>query len=533
MRFDYICNMKREFLIAILLLCAVNAVADAADKWSVPEKEVESLSRVLDNAAQHSEVIEYRLDSLKRQLRSPRLQQHKKTWTLIELSRQYRQNMTDSALRYSELAMKEAKISGIPNSVYMADLAYADALAAAGFFSQAIIRYDSLVHVVPADKESKIELMKVGRRLYSNISSYVDDDSPMADYYHNRYVECDDSLISLMGEREPLRRFIIGERLVTNGKFAAAKTVLSQLMSELDKSNNIYGMAAFQLATVYKSEGDMTQYAACLAQAAESDVICGAREGFALPALAAWLYDRGEFATAFRYINFAVEEAYKGNVRARMVSMSRWVPAIGESYRRQISASRNEWLLISIICALLLVTLGVLIFFLVREARKNRHRKRELEATSMMKDAYIGNFIGLCSTYSEKYYSLVKLVDRKISSGQSQELLKAIKSGKVGEDENETFYKEIDSVVLTLYPDFVDKINELLQPDKQVSIEGMQLTPELRIYAFVRLGVSESARIAKILNYSVNTVYAYRNRMRNRALDRDTFDQNIMRIGTD
>ena len=127
----------------------------------------------------------------------------------------------------------------------------------------------------------------------------------------------------------------------------------------------------------------------------------------------------------------------------------------------------------------------------------------------------------------------LKLVDRKISSGQASELLKTIKSGKIGEGENEDFYKEIDSVVLTLYPDFVEKVNELLEPAERVRLKGGQLTPELRIYAFVRLGVSESTRIAKILNYSVNTVYAYRNRMRNRAIDREHFEENVLKIGID
>ncbi len=112
-------------------------------------------------------------------------------------------------------------------------------------------------------------------------------------------------------------------------------------------------------------------------------------------------------------------------------------------------------------------------------------------------------------------------------------MLKTIKSGKIGEGENEDFYKEIDSVVLTLYPDFVEKVNELLEPVERVRLKGGQLTPELRIYAFVRLGVSESTRIARILNYSVNTVYAYRNRMRNRAIDREHFEENVLKIGID
>lgn len=155
-----------------------------------------------------------------------------------------------------------------------------------------------------------------------------------------------------------------------------------------------------------------------------------------------------------------------------------------------------------------------------------------LLSESKLKDTYIGNFIGLCSTYSEQYGSLVKLVDRKISSGQSSELLKMLKNGKIAETGSDDFYKTIDSVILDLYPDFIDRVNGLLRSEEQISLssKNRELNPELRIYAFVKLGVTESTKIARILNYSVNTVYTYRNRMRNRAIDRDTFESDIKNI---
>ena len=111
-------------------------------------------------------------------------------------------------------------------------------------------------------------------------------------------------------------------------------------------------------------------------------------------------------------------------------------------------------------------------------------------------------------------------------------MLKLIKSGKFTDDQNDDFYKIFDNAFLDLYPDFVDEINKLLRPEEQLVVKnGQGLTPELRIYAFVRLGVEESTRISQILHYSVSTIYAYRNRMRNRAINRDDFDSNVMKIG--
>lgn len=523
--------MKNLIFIFIIAISASLLNAGGIRKWQLPQKELRSLDNVMNNADSYSAINTARLDSLKRELSKHNQPVLSKVETMITLSQLYRQNMSDSSLRYSTMAIAESARSGDLRSRYLSSLAYTDALVAAGFFSQAIFNYDSLSNIAGYN-DCKVEFYIVGRRLYSNLSSYVDEEGNMSTYYKDKYVECDDSLISLMPADNRFRQFIMAERQVASGKFASARLALEKLLSEIKPDNNIYGMAAYQLASVYKSDGDQTLYAAYLAKAAESDIICNVREGFALPALAAWLYENGEFSTAFRYINFALEEAYRGNARVRMVSMARWVPAIDEAYRRQISASRNEWLLFAVVSTLLIAALAIMTFFLFRQIRKSRASQKALAATSRMKDTYIGNFIGLCSTYSEKYYSLIKLVDRKISSGQASELLKTIKSGKVNEGENEDFYKEIDSVVLTLYPDFVEKINMLLLPGEQMRISGGFLTPELRIYAFVLLGVSESTRIAKILNYSVNTVYAYRNRMRNRAIDREHFEENVLKIGS-
>ncbi|MDE6298247.1 MAG: hypothetical protein K2M10_01180, partial [Muribaculaceae bacterium] len=117
-------------------------------------------------------------------------------------------------------------------------------------------------------------------------------------------------------------------------------------------------------------------------------------------------------------------------------------------------------------------------------------------------------------------------------AGQTEDLLKMINSGKINEQDSADFYPLVDKALLDLFPDFVENINTLLLPDRQIELKpGELLTPELRIYVFVRLGIDQSTRIAQILHYSVNTVYTYRNRMRNRAIDRDNFDAQVADLG--
>ena len=183
-----------------------------------------------------------------------------------------------------------------------------------------------------------------------------------------------------------------------------------------------------------------------------------------------------------------------------------------------------------LLTATLLIITGGLLFILMRQIKRARASERKVKQTAGLQEKYIGHFIELSSTYANRLQTLRKTVGRKIASGQADELLKMIDSGKFNDSQNEEFCTVFDSAFLDLYPDFVEGINNLLRPEERIdSAAAHTLTPELRIYAIVRLGVDESVKIAQILNYSVATVYSYRNRMRNRAISRESFDEDVKR----
>lgn len=120
------------------------------------------------------------------------------------------------------------------------------------------------------------------------------------------------------------------------------------------------------------------------------------------------------------------------------------------------------------------------------------------------------------------------MASNKISTGQVDELYRLTKSGKFVEHNSSDFYEVFDDAFLHMYPDFLEKVNKLLRDDAQITLrDGEKLNTDLRILAFMRLGIDDTARVGRILNYSVNTIYAYRNKLRNRAIDRDNFEAAI------
>jgi len=496
----------------------------------VPQDAILNLNATISNAGYYQEMKAAQVDSL-RSLKGKSDSQDKRWRLSIELAESYRQFNADSAIYYGAQAVSLIPREASEEMATRARLSLVNALSTAGLFIPAVKELDSISHTVKGIP-AKIEYWKSSRILYSYMLTYVQDRREYADAYRSRYIACDDSLLKHLPKDEPFYRFILCERLVTEGRCSEAQNNLERLMESQGDQSNIYGMAAYQLAEVYKDKGDFRGYAKNLAIAAGSDIKCCVREGLALPTLANWLYEHGDLNNAFNYINYALEEANQGNIRMRTVTISTLMPVIDQAYRKEINDSRNIMLAFTVISTTLFLISLALLAFLVRSFRKKKSNERKLATSSKKLEAYVGNFISLCSNYASRLEQLTKLVTRKISSGQSEDLLKIVSSGKFNEADTEEFYKLIDKALLDIFPDFVDSINAFLQPDKKIILKNDDpLTPELRIYAFVRLGVDQSVQIAQILGYSINTVYAYRNRMRSKAIDRENFDTCVANLG--
>ena len=140
-------------------------------------------------------------------------------------------------------------------------------------------------------------------------------------------------------------------------------------------------------------------------------------------------------------------------------------------------------------------------------------------------------FIMLCYQYIERLESQRKLVIRKIRANQQNELLSILSSSKLSTEENQNFLSQFDKIFLSLYPSFVNELNSLLIPEAQIELkEDNKLTPSLRVAALVRLGVTESPKIAGILSYSLQTIYNYRSTLKNSAIDKENFEENLQKL---
>lgn len=191
------------------------------------------------------------------------------------------------------------------------------------------------------------------------------------------------------------------------------------------------------------------------------------------------------------------------------------------------------WLIASL--AAITALIAAIAFIYIKHRRlhgKTLIAEKKLKDADSVRIHYFNNFLNMCALYMERLDEYRRLTHRKLKTGQADELYKMLKSGEMLQEQTVKFDSIFDGAFLQAYPNFVKEINRLLQPDKQLEMpEEDSLSTDLRLLAFMRLGFDDSSRIAKFMGLSINTIYAYRNRLRSRAIDRDSFESDIMKIG--
>jgi hypothetical protein len=247
-----------------------------------------------------------------------------------------------------------------------------------------------------------------------------------------------------------------------------------------------------------------------------------------------------------------MEDAIFYNNRLRIFEISTKLPVILKTYQDKVSRQNRTQKIALVYITLLMLGLLAAIIFIIRqngqlslkrmELSKNNNKLTELNEqlhtlneqlidTNRKREGLAKLYIDLCAKYIDRLGRYQTLVKRKIKANQVNELLSTISSTKLSEEDAATFMNRFDKAFLDLYPTFVTEINQLLQPGQKMEISTSRtMSTELRIFALIRLGVKESSEIAGLLFYSPQTIYNYRSSVKNRAICRETFENDVQQL---
>lgn len=562
----YICSqnfnyMRRFSLLTLLLLLSATTFADN-------RQLLDKLDEAISQKTAYIQSKEDRISLLKRKEASA-TDDTAILKILDDLYTEYYVYKFDSAMTYANKGMALAIKRNDKHYMTLFYIHLAEILTLGGMYSEAVNHLDDIDRST-VETDMLFKLYYSYFSVYSYWSDYCNDQvfSPLYREKANDYLR---QAMQYASENDPLYKFYQGERIVyLEPDSEKARKFYLSVMDTSPEGSRIYAMASYALAGNYMVGGDEDKYEEYLVKASLSDLKSCTMENLALQTLAVFLFQKGEenIERAERYINVSMEDAKFYNNRLRILEISRNLPQIMTSYQ-DVTERQNRHLRYAIgFISLLVIGLLLNSYYIYRQNRKLNVRRYELAesnnqltdlnaqlAESNQQQADLNNqlqelnqrlvytnkhreglasiYIDLCAKYIDKLAKYQTLVKRKIKAHQEQELLQTISSTRISEEDAATFLTRFDKAFLELYPTFVEEFNALLTEDGRIQQKSPHtLTTELRTFALIRLGVKSTADIAGLLFLSNQTIYNCRSVTKNKAINKETFDDDVMHLCT-
>lgn len=480
--------------------------------------------------------------------------------TAEELFDEYRAYQSDSAFLYAKKMLHISEKTGEKSHEALAKAAFADYFISVGLFKEASEMIAMINgNAIPAEKRPAF--YSLAARLYQSLESYVGGpQSEIWPYYNHLRTLYLDSLLAVAPEGSYLRDFASIERRQIDGLSIDDEIAMRLgLLARHRLDDHEKAINHSLLGHAYLGEGKRDEAKYHFALSAIYDNRSNTTETTSATMLARMLHEEGDNERAFTYINKALSDATFFNTRLRKYEISGEMPAISAARFDWISGKVwRLWIVSGIIFVLLVTSLGLFRQLLKRSKaleQINReldkktaeitesHQRLEqtnellgqtvskLRETTEIKDQYI-----MQSLYVNTAF--VNHVETKC-----REAAKAAKEGRIEplkflayemgiKEERQRIYRSFDSAFLKLFPNFIDEINALLPEEEKISAgpEG-ELPMDIRIFALLRLGISDPAEVARYLNLSTKTVYVYKTKLKSKAtVDNQEFEARIMAI---
>ena len=389
------------------------------------------------------------------------------------------------------------------------------------------------------------------RWLYITLNAYLRVGENLPEY-QDKVMAYSDSMLTVVSQTDVDYHYWLGEHYWNGKEYDKAEQEYLKGISKMSPLSRRYASITCSLAFVYHEQGKFDEFERFMILSAIADQKIPLKENLAMQEIAAYLTSKNDIARANKYLLCALEDAVFYNNRLRLTQIARKFPdVVGRYQMHEKSVQRMQTLVMVIVC-LLAILMFVFAYYIWRHNKALRAQRKiriqlnadlkqlneelqtanlQLKHTNHTREQYVSLFIELCAAYIDKYNKLLKQVERKVKLHQEDDILSVLHQNRLKDTDTKEFFLNFDKAFLTLYPTFVDEFNQLLYPDKQITLKkGELLSNELRLMALVRLGVKDTQKISTLLFYSPQTIYNYRSSMTNRAIDKDNFEKNVESI---
>jgi len=553
--FDLKSNHHMRIFFALFFLLISSSLAFA-------NQETDSLIGVLENTMQkraaYDQQKENRILELKRLLNKKDLSKKQEFFINNQLIEEYYKYTLDSSIAYLQFNVQLAEELKNQELVNQTNIMMADIMASTGKYFDA---WDILSDI---DSKSihgnlRIQYYKALIKVYSELSFH----SPFTDFnqkYSSKAEAYTDSILPYIDPQSDDYLSILEKKYRDKRNLSECFKINNQRLSKTEIGNKLFSMIAYERSLLYQLEDLEEERMKYLCLSSISDIMSSNKDNAALTELALILHKRMDIDRANRFIKFSYEDAnfYKSELRYKL--LSEILPIINDAYQIKTEKQQKRLSILLIFSCVLLLLLMLALYFILRQIKNVRAKKNELSLVNKqlselnnhlaetndqlqfinnelsesnhVKEHYIGNFLSICSDYIYKLDQFNRRVNKQLANRKIEELFIETKSKKLIDAEIKEFYKNFDEAFLHIFPNFLCDFNKLLLDDEQIQLKSEErLNTELRIFALIRLGIKDSSQIAKLLRYSVNTIYNYRVKIKNKARgEREDFENAVMKI---
>ena len=545
--------LRRKFyLCLILILCVKVAKSDTLDSLLLV------LDKNITSCKIYSDKKDIRIRTLKEKLHLNQLP-NETTYHLQEsLYKEYKSYICDSAIFYLNKNIELAQQINDSYKLNESIIKLSYLLSSSGMYMEAI----DVLKMVNKSSLSKEQLMNyfiAYDHVYGELGYYTQNHK-IGTHYTLLSKMYKDSIYQIASPDSEIYLSMEETRLRDEGKLQEALAINDKRLSQVTINSPEYAALMYYRALIFREQKEQDKYIRCLSLSSIADIRSAIKDHASLWMLAQALLDRGDLERAYQYMNFSWTESKFYNARLRAWQSADDLSLIDDTYQLMLRQRNSELKIYILIVSLLSLLLFIALCYIYRQvkhlrtARQNllkvntqlenlnkelqkinfslQTANKDLAESNQIKEVYIARFIKLCSTYVDHLDTYRRMVHKKVLTNQITELLHLTRSNSILEEALNELYENFDSAFLNLFPNFIEQFNSLLQENEQIRPKkNNTLNTELRIFALIRLGITDSSQIAEFLHYSVNTIYNYRAKVKNKArISREDFEEVIANI---
>lgn len=516
------------------------------------------LDRTIRQQSQYEAVKEEYIYKLRQQLGNPYLSDQNKYFLCQQLFKEYETYRGDTAVLYATQGLELAEKLRQESWIFESKLMLSNALSKASLFDQAL----ATLHSIPHDRLSSLQRIAYYRAFFQTYV-FLTECYPEG-YDRNHWAEgrkaYHDSLLAVLPGGTYEYALYYGTKYIESDAFEKAEEALLSYYPQIKPDTREYALFTSIVAYLYERKGELVMRQKYLALSAIADVKACVKENISLRFLAMLLFQSGDIERANLYIQQSMDDANFYNAHLRNIQIAKVFPIIANAYQASRNRQEKKLTTLLVIESLLSVVLLLAVYWVVRQkrnltkaqkeildvnaklnelneelSRANQHQKqttRSLAEANYIKEQFIGHFLLICTRYIDKFTNFKTFVGRKIKVGQTADILKLLDNTESSAKELKDLYAVFDQTFLSIYPDFVTELNKLLRAEERYPVDNsLSLNHELRVFALIRLGITDANKIASFLHYALRTVYNYRSKVRSKAMgEGEDFEERVRRI---